>query len=431
MSAPKVGQIPGLCCCVLFLKTWPAMPMHKEIEVRILTPREAAIEERLAALRKDDDARAALETRVSEIQRSRAQKLKWTPIEPDSQPVPTKAASPKAWSLTSIDVPSLAIPSPGRNRSKSPGKSTARSFASDWSADASLIEIDPVGGWREYRVVQTSQVRGKQTLSNSQPPLKYGFESDAERLSYERRVAVAPLATSAKVEPLLYSQRKKTGPEVELVHSPLPGTLRPPLRFGERAVSWRPATRQTLWTSAPIAPSLDRPTSSIGARTKPAADEELALARAAERAKKRPPSAADQRQGPLQKSAKEHASRVRNGRAAERLADARPLSAAQLKTMPAVVCRFGRPDNHLVTSSGRPQAVWRNDAGRPASTFEFPGRGRNALGLGAYDRGETLHRVGLRDFDEDGGLSEEERRAERAILSTRLGAARRGAKRFL
>ena len=284
--------------------------------------------------------------------------------------------------------------------------------------EAWLSSVDQVGGWKSYRVVPDSQRRGRQTITAQQPPLIFGFESEGCRRREQRGAVVTPLASSAKQEePLLASQRRGTAAEVELVHSPLPGTLRPSSRRGEpdRGRAWRPASSQSGWQSVSLMPSAR--TTSPPPPTVP--DAEAALARAEARGQRAASQAQSPRMGPLQRSAKDHTSRVMNARAAGRLAEARPLSAAQLRDMQPVFCRFGRPDALW------PAALWRNDAGRPSSCI------RHAVEPGLDDRGETFHRVRLRDFDEDGGLTCSERRASRAIISTRLSSARRGAKRFL
>lgn len=319
--------------------------------------REAALEERLDALRSDPAARQALDRRVTQDQRERREKLRWDPLLAERAQVGV--------------VPSISIP-----RAASPGMSTgrsSRSFASNVSEDT---DVDPVGGWKQYFSIPSSHQRGRQTLSDVQPPLKFGFESEADRRR-EQQGLIKPLACSAaQEEPLLASARLGTAPHVELVHSPLPNTLRPPSRRCERGlgVGWRPATAQAAWSSTALAPPPKPP--------EPVAplvlDDTAALARASERAS-RPPSP---RMGALQQAAKENSRRIRNHRAADRLAQFNPLSDNQIRSMPSVQCR----------------------------------------------RGTTFHRIRMRSFD---AMSESVYRAERSVISTRLSSARSGAKRFL
>ena len=257
---------------------------------QMLSPRAAAVEARLNALRTDAAARAQLEVRVADIQRDRAAKVRWTPIELG----PAKPSQPAVATLRAA-----AAASP-RHRSQ-----TGHAYEDAASSD-------PVGGWEQLR------------NPNPPPPLRFGFESEgARRRDYAART-MTPLAASAGQEPsLLAAADRRTAPEVELVHSALTSTLRPSSRRSERAgLAWRPASRQSAWAPFTVGPS------PITIDTGPVApDESAASARATSRASQR----LSPRMGDLQKAAQQHTSRIMSINTAHKLASARPLTPAQLR----------------------------------------------------------------------------------------------------
>ena len=234
---------------------------------RSLTPRAAALEQRLVALRGDPAARRALDTRVSEIQRERAAKLKWMPIDAEASKVRmSKSVAPAPVPMDSVASSpglrpgsSLSQPQATRSWSALPASpARAASAIGDrrrdpWSAMSVPMAVkDPVGGWKKYHAPHAS----------IHAPLKYGFESEGQRRSDASRV-MTPLASS---EP---HPAPKVVPEVELVHSTLPGTLRTGPAGGGRSsceprAYWQPASRQPACVHLHMASTcaLTRPTPS-------------------------------------------------------------------------------------------------------------------------------------------------------------------------
>jgi len=218
---------------------------------RALTPRAAALEQRLVALRGDPAARRALDNRVSEIQRERAAKLKWMPIDAEASKVRmSKSVAPAPVPTDSVASSpglrpgsSLSQPQATRSWSALPASpARAASAIGDrrrdpWSAMSVPMTVkDPVGGWKKYHAPHAT----------IHAPLKYGFESEGQRRSDASRV-MTPLASS---EP---HPAPKVVPEVELVHSTLPGTLRTGPAGGGRSsceprAYWQPASRQPAWS---------------------------------------------------------------------------------------------------------------------------------------------------------------------------------------
>lgn len=193
------------------------------------SPREA-LEGRLAALRADPAERAALEAKVAEYSNEA------------SKQVAGRSRS-SAHSRGSLQR------TPSRGGSVSPDSTaslpTARSRAPTPSNEAFP---DPVGGWKSF-------------TKDMAPPLKFGFESEGARRREHAARATTPLLGAQEKPPGSTHSERDTECLVELIHSPLPGTLRPTPRLA-RGVSWQPATRQRAWTTCRLAPGpVARPTS--------------------------------------------------------------------------------------------------------------------------------------------------------------------------
>ena len=143
---------------------------------------------------------------------------------------------------------------------------TARSWS---SLDTTSVDAagDPVGGWKSMRDPMHP------------PPLKFGFESEAAR---RRQYAenVTPALLGPQEDPLGSAPVvRDTERPFALMHSPLPGTLRPRPKL-ERAQSlgWQHATRQAAWTAQALRPErLTQPPPPVPP------DRETARARAAQR----------------------------------------------------------------------------------------------------------------------------------------------------
>ena len=255
---------------------------------RLLTPRESAVEEKLRALRADPTSRKELEARVSSISRERAQKVRWIPIEGASRPCTASSGArnvrPAPMSVPERPMTASTLQSPAR---------TSRSAAST----TGHVQDEPVGGWKAFQAFT--------------PPLRYGFESEGARRQELRR-ATTPLATSGpQDEPLLKTASLRTGPEVELIHSNLPVTLRPPSRGQHVGLTWQPVSREPSWKPCIVKPP--PPTLTIDPL---APDEATTTLRVAARAA-RPPSP---RMSSLQQLT---ARKVMSTRAVARIAEAR------------------------------------------------------------------------------------------------------------
>jgi hypothetical protein len=227
----------------------------------------------LSYYRSDQDARDALAARVQSAPAKGSITMR-IQVEPQSPGLRSSA--------------SFATPSRSRARAnRTPGTPdipTGLGTANSWSSldTVTATGADPVGSFKEVAAHR---------VKSTQPPLKFGFESEgARRRQYAERMTPALLGPQ---EPPLGSTFavRDTERDRTLVHSPLPATLRPTprLRRGMHATarhphaqaSWQPASRAQGWQGLQLAP----PQVSQPPLEPVTPDAEATAARAAQRAK--------------------------------------------------------------------------------------------------------------------------------------------------
>ena len=343
----------------------------------VLTPRERKLEEKLEEFRTDETAKAALEERVAGYEREEHDdRLKAraaaTAISLAAYPWQTTDGSEPAAPATPVNLrpssPSRSVRSTGRSvRSAGSGRSELGTVfrpssptlgtAHSWSClDTTSVDAtgDPVGGWKDIR----NQVPepGCESAAGSRPPMRFGtfFESEgARRREYAERVT--PALMGPKEEPLGRTPIVRDTESVAvLLHSPLPGTLRPtPLidRASQRSgqIGWTPISRrQPAWSPAKLGPApITGPPPPVQGGS---AGVQRAVARAAERASPRRgrPMSADHRARVLKTSAHTPPSMPLHlsMRAQRQLADDKPstITAAQLRRLVS-----GNPGSRLVS----------------------------------------------------------------------------------
>lgn len=416
------------------------------------SPRER-LEARLEALRKDEDLVKELEDRVAGYgKQAREEHEKEVADFFESAGVPMTPKRNASWEepdfrpispWTDMDTAAAASPAPAtpsarpisrRNlhsagpsvhgrRPVSPSLGTARSWS---SLDTTSVDAagDPVGGWKSMRDPMHP------------PPLKFGFESEAAR---RRQYAenVTPALLGPQEDPLGSAPVvRDTERPFALMHSPLPGTLRPRPKL-ERAQSlgWQHATRQAAWTAQALRPErLTQPPPPVPP------DRETARARAAQRQhspRGRPFErglSADPRRRLLHLTA-------RAQEAAEAAAEAAVASAA----------RRGQPRSQPGTGGN---LMTSKDAAARAAQLAIPARlshkAKRALAFGDGRIGdEPLNRSSaqqlsrlvsmqpgasivrkVRDLNSY-AIPTYEAKAQRSVISTRIGSAHGGARQRL
>ena len=406
-----------------------------------LTPRER-LEQRLEHLRTDDDARTQLEARVAQyegevrtqLEDKKAKALSSTGMSlklpsspgelwealavPDMRPISpwremsgdcTPRETPSGRSTSRRSVRSASA----QRRPLSPTLGTARSYS---ALDTTSIDADgdPVGGWKAMR---------DPTLH---PPFKFGgFESEAARRKQYAESATTALLGPEELPIGSAPIEKDVERNFNMLHSPLPGTLRPMPRIERAHIhGWQPATRQPAWAVQAIRPQ------PVPSSPTPA-----------------PPDAAAARP-----RAGGRGSRPDCGPFFERGLSADPKRrllhlSARAKAAAGAVTAASEARAHSRSGVGRPSTATR-DAAAHAVQLSIPkrlsekARRQSAFGEGAAPlSAQQLNRMvaanpGSRVVRKVHDLSPmmitaDEARAQRSVISTRIGSAHGGARQRL